>query len=91
MDKQFGFPLTIVKGSIPQDLVVDNAVSTSAPGSTSNKVKVTREHHSLSSAMRTASGKRARDMDAIASYMKTVFALLDKTTDMTQTDQQIQL
>ena len=83
MDKQFGFPLTIVKGSIPQDLVVDDAVSNSTPGPTSNKVKVTREHHSLISAMRPASQKRARDMYAIASDMKTVFASLDNTTDMT--------
>ena len=30
-------------------------------------------------------------MDAIASDMKTVFASLDNTTDMTQTDRQIQL
>ena len=30
-------------------------------------------------------------MDAIASDMKTVFALLNNTTDMTQTDRQIQL
>jgi hypothetical protein len=91
MDKQFGFPLTIVKGSIPEDLVVDDAVAKSTPTSMSNKVKVSKEHHGLISAMRTASEKSTRDMDAIASDMKTVFASLDNNTDLTQTERQIQL
>jgi hypothetical protein len=36
--------------------------------------------------MRTASEKRARDMDTIASDMKTEFVSLDNNTEMTQTD-----
>ena len=66
MDKQSGIPLTIVRGSMPEDLVVDDTVSNITPGSTSNKVKVSREYHSLTSAMCTASEKWTRDMDVIA-------------------------
>ena len=90
MDKQFWFPLTTVKGGIPEDLVVDDAVLNSTHGTTSNKVKVAREYHILISAMRTVSEKQARDMDAIALDIKTVFSLLNNRTDLAQTDRQIQ-
>ena len=67
-DKTFNFPLVVIKGSVPQELVTDEVIgrsggvndklSFSTLGSNPNKARVSKEHRAFVQAMTNASDKR---------------------------------